>query len=140
LSRCLSVAAQVMDQLVLSARADQPLECCGLLGGPHEAITEIFPTTNALESQHEFFIAPRELIAVLRMLRERGLRHLGIYHSHPDGDNTPSRRDIAMAFYPSCAYVIVSPKPHAARPVRAFQITNGNVTELEIQAVFPVHP
>jgi proteasome lid subunit RPN8/RPN11 len=133
--RALRVTAQVLDQIVSHARAEQPLECCGLLAGPQEVITEAFPTANSLDSPHEFFIPPRDLIATLRLFRERGLKHLGIYHSHPEGENAPSRRDIEMAFYPSCAYMIVCPKPSATRPVRSFTIVNGQVMELEIETI-----
>jgi proteasome lid subunit RPN8/RPN11 len=134
-ARHVKVVTQVIDQLVLHARANQPVECCGLLAGPQEIITEAFPTANALESPYEFFIAPRELIAALRTMRERGLKHLGIYHSHPDSDNSPSRRDLELAFYPSCAYVIISPKACVTRPVRAFEITNGQAVELQVEAI-----
>lgn len=133
--RHLKIAAQVLDQLVFHARADRPRECCGLLAGPQEVITEALPTANALESPREFFIAPPELITNFRALRERGLKHLGIYHSHPDGDNIPSRRDLEMAFYPACAYVIVSPVPFASRPVRAFDLASGQAIEFEIEAI-----
>jgi [CysO sulfur-carrier protein]-S-L-cysteine hydrolase len=125
----------VLDHILSRARAELPFECCGLLAGPQEIITEAFALANTLRSAHEFFIGPRDLIATFRIFRERGLKHLGIYHSHPKGENRPSRRDIEMAFYPSCAYLIISPQPSAARPIRAFNLVNGQVTELEIQTV-----
>jgi proteasome lid subunit RPN8/RPN11 len=64
-----------------------------------------------------------------------GLEHLGIYHSHPTGENVPSPRDIERALYPDAAYLIVSSQPRAARPVRAFTIREGNVNELVIERV-----
>lgn len=133
--RVLKVAVRVLDRIRAQARAEHPLECCGLLAGAEDIITEAFPTANVLASSREFFIDPGELIATLRELRERGLRHLGLYHSHPHSDNTPSERDRELAFYPSCAYLIVTPGA-AARPVRAFDLANGNVSELEIEAIF----
>jgi proteasome lid subunit RPN8/RPN11 len=70
----------------------------------------------------------------LRSIRERGLAHLGIYHSHPHGKNIPSRRDIQESNYPSCVYFILA--PHAeTRAIRAFEIRNGRATEVEIEAV-----
>ena len=135
MSRTLKVTVQVLERVVSHARAEQPAECCGLLAGPQEVITEVFPTANALASPLEYFIAPHDLIATFRALRQRELKHLGIYHSHPQGENSPSRRDIEMAFYPSCAYFIISPKLSAPRPVRAFDIANGRVDELEIETI-----
>lgn len=69
----------------------------------------------------------------MREMRADGLELLGIYHSHPNGKNEPSPRDIELAYYPDAAYFIISPLVGAARPVRAFSILDGHVTELEIQ-------
>jgi len=69
----------------------------------------------------------------MREIRATGLELLGIYHSHPAGDNVPSKRDIARAYYPDAAYFILSPKPDAANPIRAFSIRDSRATELDIQ-------
>jgi len=65
-------------------------------------------------------------------MRAAALEHLGIYHSHPFGANVPSKLDLERAYYPEVAYFIVSPRPEAPQPVRAFSIHNGRFTELTI--------
>ncbi|HEX5482246.1 MAG TPA: M67 family metallopeptidase [Terriglobia bacterium] len=135
MNRRIRVRAAVLDGMLEQARAELPYECCGLLGGTPDEITDVFPTANALVSPSEYFIAPGELIATLRLIRERGLRHRGIYHSHPRGQNFPSRRDIETAYYPACAYFIISPEAPMARAVRVFEIRNGSAAELKIEPV-----
>ena len=71
----------------------------------------------------------------MREIRAAGLELLGIYHSHPNGKNEPSPRDIAWAYYPDAAYFIISPLAGALQPIRAFSIREGCVKELEIQVV-----
>jgi len=73
-----------------------------------------------------------EIVRLLREFRARRLGFLGIYHSHPNGDNVPSARDIELAYYSEAIYFIVSPRPYATTPVRAFSIRDGRVTELGI--------
>ena len=85
-----------------------------------------------MQSASAYEIAPLELFSLFRRMREQSLDHLGIYHSHPRGENVPSRRDIEAAYYPDTAYFIISPRQDAARPVRAFEIRDGQVRELEI--------
>lgn len=119
--------------MIEEARRDPQVECCGLLGGRDGVISEIFPAGNALASPVAFEIAPEELFRFFRGIREAGLEHLGIYHSHPVGENAPSPRDIEHAFYPDVAYFILSPLPGAPRPVRAFSIREACVTELMIE-------
>jgi [CysO sulfur-carrier protein]-S-L-cysteine hydrolase len=110
-------------------------ECCGLLAGRDGVITVILPAVNALASATAFEIAPAELFRLIKKIRADGLDLLGIFHSHPTGENKPSARDIELAFYPDAAYFIVSPLRDAPQPVRAFSIREGRITELAIEPV-----
>jgi [CysO sulfur-carrier protein]-S-L-cysteine hydrolase len=116
-------------------------ECCGLLAGRHGTITRIFAATNAAsQPARNYEIAPKELFRLMREIRAAKLELLGIYHSHPNGKNEPSVRDIELAYYPDTPYFILSPLPpspgdDASRPVRAFSILDGNAIELEIHIV-----
>ena len=69
----------------------------------------------------------------MREIRAAGLELLGIYHSHPQGENSPSPRDLERAYYPEAAYFIVSPRYDAAQPIRAFAIRDGRAAELDIE-------
>jgi len=133
--RRVKVLASVLDGMLEHARQESPAECCGLLAGSQETITQMFRARNALASRREYFIAPQELIATLRTMRERGLEHFGIYHSHPHSENVPSDRDIELAYYPSCAYFIISPDNPSERAIRAFNIRADYATELEVERV-----
>lgn len=129
------VRAEVLARLTEEAQRAPAEECCGLLGGRDGVITDIFPTRNALASPTAYEVAPAELFAVFRRMREEGLEHMGIYHSHPTGDNAPSPRDIERAYYPEAVYFIVSPQPTPPRPIRAFFIRDGRVAELAIESI-----
>jgi proteasome lid subunit RPN8/RPN11 len=126
------VRAEILKEMLLHARREPEIECCGLLAGRDGVITAIFPATNALSSATAYEIAPRELFQLFRSLRAEGLTHLGHYHSHLSSENVPSPRDIEQAGYPDHVYFIVSPRADAPQPVRAFSIRDGAVRELEI--------
>ncbi len=116
------------------ARRDVAAECCGLLAGRDGVITGVFPAVNAAADPAKGYeIAPKEIVGMMREFRERRLEFLGIYHSHPNGKNEPSARDIELAYYSEAIYFIVSPMAGASKPVRAFSIRDGRVTELEIE-------
>ena len=125
---------EVVERLLSHARQAPLLECCGLLAGREGVISVVLPAANVLASATAFEIAPRELFELFRRMRAEGWEHLGIYHSHPSGENTPSRRDIEQAYYPDAVYCIVSPAAANPRPLRAFQIREGVVSELEISS------
>ena len=120
----------------MNARREPLEECCGLLAGRGGVISRVFAATNAAsDPAKNYEIAPQELFRLMREIRAAKLELLGIYHSHPNGKNEPSPRDIELAYYPGTAYFILSPLPDAARPVRAFAIRDGGATELQIQIV-----
>lgn len=132
-----AVRNSVLGAMLVEARLQLPAECCGLAAGAGEVVTELFPLRNALASAHAYFADPAELIRTFRVIRERGLRHIGIYHSHPNGDNFPSPSDVELAYYPSSVYFIVNPREGVSNPVRAFSIAAGCVTELAIAPTPP---
>jgi len=134
MKRPLLIRRKVLGQLVGHAQRHPHRECCGLLAGRQGVITRAFPAENvAMDQARNYQIAPQQIVRLMREFRERGLAFLGIYHSHPNGENVPSPRDIALSYCADAAYFIVTPRPYATTPVRVFSIREGCVTELEIE-------
>ncbi len=135
MERIVRVRAEILARMGEEAQRVPNQECCGLLAGRAGVISVVFPARNALASATAFEIAPEDLFRFFRRMRAERLEHLGIYHSHPDGNNAPSSRDVESAYYPDVAYFILSPRPDAARAVRAFSIREAVVSELTIEPV-----
>jgi proteasome lid subunit RPN8/RPN11 len=135
MSEIVRIGRGVFQRLLAEARLNPEIECCGLLAGRGGLISAVFPAKNVLQSAKAYEIAPEELFAIFRRMRAEALEHLGIYHSHPQGENSPSSLDIDRAFYPEAAYVIVNPQPAAARPIRAFRIRHGQAREIDLQVL-----
>jgi proteasome lid subunit RPN8/RPN11 len=127
------ISRAALDRLLAEARANPNIECCGLLAGRDGVISAVLPAKNARQSATAYEIAPEELFALFRRMRSEELEHLGIYHSHPKGDNLPSPLDVERAFYPEAAYLIISPDAGASRPIRAFRIVEGRASELSLE-------
>jgi len=116
-------------QIQQQAERCYPEECCGLLLGRQicepdgrihwqvQIVQETkncwgeideFPKTDPTEGKHNrFAIDPRILFMVQKADREREIRLIGIYHSHPQGVAMPSEFDRAIA-WPDYVYWIVS--------------------------------
>jgi proteasome lid subunit RPN8/RPN11 len=126
------IHAKILSEIQGHARREPHTECCGLLAGHDGTIDTIFPAQNALNSPTVYEIAPKELFKLFREMRERGLEHLGQYHSHLHTENVPSPTDIEQGGYPEQVYFIATLLPDVAKPVRAFLICDGRIEELEI--------
>ncbi len=129
----LKLPERIYERLRAEARAALPDECCGLLGGHGGEVAELFAASNQLASPSAFEIPPQELFDIFRELRARKLELVGIYHSHPAGDNAPSRRDRERAYYPEAAHVVVAPGDDARTSVRAFRLRKDGWQELSVE-------
>lgn len=108
-----------------------PNEVCGLLAGKGDRVFDVIPVKNAEPSPVGYFMDPSRQIRVIRMMREKGLNQVGIYHSHTGSPALPSKKDVELAFYPDSAYVIVS-LADSHPELKAFEIKNGLVKEFPI--------
>lgn len=113
--------------IISHARESDPAECCGLIGGNQDRhAATIYRLRNvATNNQVSYEVAPEELFAAQRRMREDGEELLAIYHSHPRStDPTPSETDVRLAYYPAAVYLIVglaSEEP----TLRAFRISEA---------------
>jgi len=138
MKRAVRSRRKVYGQLLKHARRQPHRECCGILAGQDGLITQAFPAKNvAADPVRNYEIAPKEIVRLMRELRKRRLEFLGIYHSHPNwlDTNEPSPKDIALAYYSEAIYFIVTPRPYATTPIRAFSIRDERAMELEIQVL-----
>ena len=124
---------QSIYQIMLAhTQAIFPLEACGLLAGQENHISHIYLIDNILHSRVAFEMDAQQQIEAMLNAETQGLEILGAYHSHPHGPQTPSETDIAKAYYPELAQIIVSLHDKSRPSVRAFTIINEHVTEIRL--------
>jgi desampylase len=91
-----------------AARA-HPLECCGLLLGQGNRVSEARPASNVHPAPARHFeIDPAALIAAHRAARGGGPQLLGYYHSHPNGLAEPSATDQKNSSGDGCIWAIIA--------------------------------
>ena len=80
------------------ANEENPYEACAiLLGNTNEETwetTEIFLTENTDKSEINFTVSNKQLLKVYNKAEENGLSVVGIFHSHPNSEPSPSNTDI----------------------------------------------
>jgi [CysO sulfur-carrier protein]-S-L-cysteine hydrolase len=128
------IRKEILDQIVAHAVEDLPNECCGLLLGTAEIIEDAARARNTKRSRTRFQVEPADHFAAIRRARAAGIEIVGAYHSHPSGPSGPSELDRARLTDPSMFHLIVS-LAHGTRTVRAFRLTDGNFSPLELVPV-----
>lgn len=125
----LKLSEQVYDAIRRHGEETYPYECCGvLLGRSAEGVNEVEDAvragnTRTDSARNRYQIAPRELVKIQKMGRERGLDIVGFYHSHPDHPARWSKTDFAEAHWIGCSYVITAVDEGVAQATHSFLLT-----------------
>jgi len=127
----LEIPGDIYEQMVAQARAEAPIEACGILAGTDGKVKKLYKMTNADAASDHFMTEPAEQFAVVKDIRSAGLEMLAIYHSHPESPARPSAEDIRLALTPDVIYVIVSLLDDAPT-AKGFLMDDGNVTEVSV--------
>ena len=124
------IPQNIIDELIAQAEKDAPDESCGYLLGIGDEVTENYWMENIDHSPEHFSFAPKDQFAALRYAREKDLKILANWHSHPTSPSRPSQEDLRLANDPTIRYAILS--LHEGVHLNSFKILNGEVVDKEI--------
>ncbi|WP_100181802.1 Mov34/MPN/PAD-1 family protein [Candidatus Nitrosotenuis aquarius] len=125
------ILSQSQKQILIDhAKKYAPVESCALLFGKEESNTstvkEIFLTKNTENSPVNFTISNEELLHGYQEAERKGLDVIGIFHSHPHSEASPSSTDKKFMMINPVVWVIFS---------NAHDQLNAFVLESEISPV-----
>ena len=128
----MTIPQNIIDELIAQAQKDAPDESCGyLLGTADGNVTENYWMENIDHSSEHFSFAPKDQFAALRYAREKGLKILANWHSHPASPSRPSLEDLRLANDPTIRYAILSLLDGEPK-LNSFKILNGEVVDKEV--------
>jgi proteasome lid subunit RPN8/RPN11 len=129
MARTLTIPRPVLATVLAHARAELPNECCGLLAGSGDRVTDYHPLVNELHSPTAYRSEPRSMLNVMKAMRAAGTDLVAVCHSHPTSAPVPSRRDVAENEYGDVPHLIVG-LVGAVSAVRVWQLTDDAREEI----------
>jgi proteasome lid subunit RPN8/RPN11 len=107
-----------LDRILL--QDDGHAEICGLVGGTTigagvARATSVHPVENRSSNSHSFAIDVETFRRTLDRIRERGDQPIAVYHTHPDGDTSPSMRDLELPEVTGLAILVLARAPKRVR-------------------------
>ena len=127
------IPQDLLDEIVEHARADAPIECCGLIGAKDGVATSVHRTRNVRASQLAFEMHGPEVMRIIEEIEEDGGELAGMYHSHTRTEPYPSQTDRNFARnWPGLEWVIVGLRDGEAT-VRSYLIEPDGVRELALE-------
>ena len=127
----LHIPKNLFEEMISHCRDAYPNEACGILSGKGEEVLKVYKMANIEKSPVSYEFDSREHIKAIRDMRENNLTMLAIFHSHPSSPAYPSAKDINLAFYEDCIYVIVS-LIEKQPVVKGFLIREGDIKSASI--------
>ncbi|ACI19963.1 M67 family metallopeptidase [Dictyoglomus thermophilum] len=124
--------------LVVHSIHEYPFEACGILGGEmgdkNINIKSYFITKNVAPNPYrEYLIDPLEEIKIFRYMNKVGQNFVGVYHSHPDGDEYLSDKDKEDMLSNIC-YLIFSVRfNNPVIKLKAYLKKNEDILDLPIR-------
>jgi proteasome lid subunit RPN8/RPN11 len=140
----LKLSREQFETIVAQGREGKPLEICGLLAARNEAkagddliVEAVYPVESDDKSPLTYTINARGYMQAERDAREKGLKIVGIYHTHPATVPFPSVTDVARAhwgdtddlLFPDFSYLIVSLRDVEHPEPRSFKIAGRRIPE-----------
>jgi len=129
----LEIPRHIFEDMLGQARAEAPIECCGILAGRHGRAEKLYKMANAEHRCDHFMMEPEQQFEAVRDIRSSSLDMLAIYHSHPETPARPSAEDVRLALTPDVVYVILSLQPNNGPAVKGFQIDDDAVTTVAVK-------
>ncbi len=129
----LHIGQSVLDALLRHASNEFPCECCGILigcrSGADSFVDHAVAARNIAEGDRRkgYQIDWKTLFTAVRQTRLTPDEMIGFYHSHPDGSQRPSGRDLESA-WAGYSYVIVPVVEGRATGVRSWRRTSGQAS------------
>jgi proteasome lid subunit RPN8/RPN11 len=128
----MKISQSLIDEMVAHAREDLPNECCGMIGGRDGEATRVVRVENAAASPLRYEMDPQGQYDALKAIEDAGEELIGIYHSHTRSAAYPSQTDVNEArMWPEQAYVIVSLENDEAPDVKAFDLADLKIADVE---------
>ena len=128
----LIISNALLQHVINHCKSVYPNEACGMLAGKNNVVKKVYEMTNIENSTVSYLMEPKEQFRAMKEMRNSGEKMIAIYHSHPHSQAYPSAKDVKLASYPDSAYVIISLADNEKPDIRAFEINDGEIKEVEI--------
>jgi proteasome lid subunit RPN8/RPN11 len=129
------IPRSIYQKMIEHARKEDPVECCGILGGKDETVQEHFETKNVENSSVQFLMDPQEQLNIFEEMEKNSMKMVAFYHSHPHTIPFPSEMDVQKTVDPEMPSIIISLKEKDEPIVKAFRIRKEAVYLEDIELI-----
>lgn len=135
-----AISPEAEARMRADAEAAYPEEACGLILGADGKATEArrAGNLNTERARDRYLMDPVDQMRIEKEAAARGLKVLGVWHSHPDHPSAPSETDRAQAeqiwgMAESWSYIILEVAKGKVATLRSWVLKDGRFAEEKIR-------
>lgn len=129
----ITIPRTLANRLLTLAQLTPTLEICGLIATDTNKKHHTYPINNVADTpQHNFEMHPQQQIAAFKNIREKQQTLFAIYHSHPDGEASPSTKDIQDSAYHDALNIIISLSIEGVLDMRGYFYQNDSAKLIDL--------
>lgn len=128
------IPRQVAITLLHHAQQSPEKEVCGLIAATEGEPSRVIPMRNVAgsDAKHRFEMDERELIDVMKGLRQNKETLFATWHSHPDAAPELSRTDLERLGYDDALHLVISMQTRGVLQMQGWRIDEGEARAVEI--------
>ncbi|MFL2764301.1 MAG: M67 family metallopeptidase [Dehalococcoidia bacterium] len=129
----LSINQNFIDKIYQHSLDEFPNECCGILAGKNDIISNIYLIKNTANSPYRYLMDSRDFLNADKNVRDKNIDFIAFYHSHTHSKAYPSDTDVRMAVesgWTDIIYALISLEDKDNPVLKIFLISeSGNISE-----------
>ncbi len=129
----INIPRTLANRLLTLAQLTPDTEICGLISNGPENKFKVYPINNiASESHCVFEMQPQQQINAFKEIRDNHQALFAIFHSHPNSDAIPSKKDIHDASYPDALNIIISLNTEGVLDMRGYFYQEDKIENVKL--------
>jgi len=133
----ISIPRTLANRLLSLAQLNPNIEICGLIACAKNKDKnkqyKVYPVNNiATNNECVFEMDPQQQISAFKKIRENQQSLFAIYHSHPNSDALPSKKDINDSAYNDALNIIISLKTKGVIDMRGYFYNEDNAQKIKL--------
>ena len=135
----IKISKSHLEMMIEHAKKEDPNECCGILVGTGNTVTQIHKIINDAKSPYRYIMNPQQQLDVLLDCDKNNLDMLAFYHSHTSSKAYPSDTDVRLAVqsgWLEINYILISLENKTKLQVKSYLINeNSEISENLIEVI-----
>jgi len=133
MNQTISIPRTLANRLLTLAQLSPEAEICGLISNDSNKNYRVYPVDNiADDSRCIFEMDPQQQISTFKQIREKQQDLFAIYHSHPNNDAIPSKKDLADSAYTDALNIIISLNTAGVLDMRGYFYKQDKVETVDL--------